>query len=231
MKKIILTLFTATLFISCSDSKNQNIIEEKLEEVETDSENGLENDFEPMLEVGMVGRILLQPYKDFDKKDVELIENHLVSELPHYSIEILPAIDMPKKNKSVHRDRFRADSIIRDMRRIANVKGADAILALTTKDISTTYKGNADWGVMGLGFRPGKGAVISTFRLNKKNKSEQMLKLATHELGHNLGLDHCPNKTCIMRDAKGKNHFNETKHFCDRCKGIIMDEVYKKWTN
>lgn len=166
-------------------------------------------------------KIYLQPYKDFGKRDVELIKNHLASELEHYSIEILPAIDMPKKNKSAHRDRFRADSIIRDMRAIAHKENARAVLALTTKDISTTYKGNADWGVMGLGFRPGKGAVISTFRLNKKNKSEQMLKLATHELGHNLGLDHCPNKTCIMRDAKGKNVIDDKKGFCNECKSFL----------
>lgn len=207
MIKRLMLMLIVILLMSCKE-ENTKVIKNQ----ETTSVNVSKN---------KKAKIYLQPYKDFGKRDVELIKNYLASELEHYSIEILPAIDMPKKNKSAHRDRFRADSIIRDMRAIAHKENARAVLALTTKDISTTYKGNADWGVMGLGFRLGKGAVISTFRLNKKNKSEQMLKLATHELGHNLGLDHCLNKTCIMRDAKGKNVIDDKKGFCNECKSFL----------
>lgn len=213
MIKRLMLILIVILLMSCKEEKS-----EVVKNQETTSVNISKN---------KKAKIYLQPYKDFDQQDAKKIESHLKSELKEFHIEILPAIDMPKKNKSAHRDRFRADSIIRDMRAIAHKENARAVLALTTKDISTTYKSNADWGVMGLGFRPGKGAVISTFRLNKKNKSEQMLKLAIHELGHNLGLDHCPNKTCIMRDAKGKNVIDEKKGFCNECKNFLSKSKVK----
>lgn len=30
---------------------------------------------------------------------------------------------------------------------------------------------------------------------------ERLKKVTMHELGHNLGLPHCPNKHCFMQDA------------------------------
>lgn len=61
-----------------------------------------------------------------------------------------------------------------------------------------------DFGVMGLGYRPGKACVASSFRLNKENLDEQFYKIAIHELGHTQGLSHCPEKMCFMRSAEGK---------------------------
>ena len=71
---------------------------------------------------------------------------------------------------------------------------------------------------MGLGFCPGKSCIVSTFRLRGKNREEKLFKLALHELGHTQGLKHCPTKNCFMRDAKGKDHWNELNGFCKRCK-------------
>ncbi len=54
--------------------------------------------------------------------------------------------------------------------------------------------------VFGLAEMNGKRAVISTARL-KHHSSEVMvlrtLKEVLHELGHTLGLPHCPNPTCV----------------------------------
>jgi archaemetzincin len=88
------------------------------------------------------------------------------------------------------------------------------ILGLTKKDISTTKRdqqGNIkepqekyrDWGIFGLGYMPGASCVASTFRLSTpQNKlTDRLQKVCIHELGHNLGLDHCENKHCVMTDA------------------------------
>ena len=85
----------------------------------------------------------------------------------------------------------------------------------------------ADFGVMGLGYRPGNACVASTFRLNAENKSEQFYKVAIHELGHTQGLKHCPDKTCFMRDAEGKNPTNEEKDFCQNCKKVLRSKHWK----
>lgn len=99
------------------------------------------------------------------------------------------------------------------------------ILVITEKDIahkkSTKFP---EWGVFGLGFRPGNTCVISTFRLKKGVSESQMLvrlkKVALHEIGHNLGLPHCSfHKECMMRDAGGtvKQVDREKIWFCQNC--------------
>lgn len=120
------------------------------------------------------------------------------------------------------RGRYRADSLIAWMSKKAEAN--QVYLGITNVDISTTKNGQADWGVMGLGFCPGKAAVASNFRL--KNKSS-FWKVAIHELGHTSGLPHCPEKTCFMRDAEGKNTTGEEKEFCKKCKAFLIKAGWK----
>lgn len=94
-------------------------------------------------------------------------------------------------------------------------------IGLTNRDISTTNGEIDDWGVIGLSFIPGNACVVSTFRLNKSNLSDQLFKVAIHELGHTQGLDHCGNKTCYMMDAEGKNTTDQEKEFCPKCKAFL----------
>lgn len=75
---------------------------------------------------------------------------------------------------------------------------------------------------MGLGYMPGNACVISTFRLKGNNQAEKLYKVAIHELGHTQGLPHCPDKSCFMRDAEGKDHLNEEVHFCPKCKAYLI---------
>jgi archaemetzincin len=85
---------------------------------------------------------------------------------------------------------------------------------LTNKDISITKHINGkikspqwkynDWGIMGLAYCPRNSAVVSSFRIKSNNYNlyfTRLKKVTIHELGHNLGLPHCPNKKCVMTDA------------------------------
>lgn len=104
----------------------------------------------------------------------------------------------------------------------------ELLLILTEKDITHKKDKNPEWGIFGLGFCPGKTCVISTFRLYKNANQDKMIerlsKVAVHEIGHNMGLDHCINNDkCLMNDAGGtiKQVDNERIWFCDRCKNLL----------
>lgn len=162
--------------------------------------------------------ICLQPFSDFSTSDAIKIRSE-ISKI-YVDVEILPAIDFPKESWNSAKTRHRADSIIRFLDR--RTPSDRLTIGLTNQDISTTKGKHKDWGVMGLGFCPGKSCVASTFRLNKKNKLEQLYKVAVHELGHTEGLPHCPEPTCFMRDAKGKNHKDEEVEFCYSCRRKLI---------
>ena len=135
---------------------------------------------------------------------------------------LLPAIEMPAMAFYAPRKRYRADSLIRWMSQQA--KANEIYIGITMQDISTTKGEYADYGVMGLGYCPGKACVISSYRL--KNK-ENFYKLVIHELGHNMGLQHCPVPTCYMRDAKGGDPTGEEKAFCKRCTTYLQKKGWK----
>lgn len=70
---------------------------------------------------------------------------------------------------------------------------------------------------------PGKTCIVSTFRIqhpNSKTHFMRLKKVAIHEFGHNLGLPHCPDKTCVMTDAveSVKTIDNAKLALCNNCK-------------
>jgi archaemetzincin len=132
--------------------------------------------------------------------------------------------------------RYRADSIIRYLKH-NKPDSIGYVLGLTAFDISTTKRdgnGNilkpeykySDWGIFGLGYMPGVSCVVSSYRLKHPNKKvfiSRLQKVAIHELGHNMGLPHCTNKSCVMTDAVERISTidNEGFELCEECRSKI----------
>lgn len=137
-----------------------------------------------------------------------------ISEYYGYKTVILPSAEMPSAFfVQIKSPRYRADSIIRHLRD-HRADSIDYVIGFTSHDISTTKTDQwgqvkepasryQDWGIFGLGFRPGRACVLSSYRLNASGAlmRERIQKIALHELGHNLGLSHCDSINCVMRDA------------------------------
>ncbi|MDN3691842.1 Zn-dependent protease [Chryseobacterium tructae] len=167
--------------------------------------------------------ILVQPFRDIQPEKVETVAEGIKKIYPN--IKVLEPIDFPENAYYKERNRYRADSIIKFLN--TRTKEGFVTIGLTSKDISVTKGKIKDFGVMGLGYRPGKACVASNFRLSKENSDEQFYKIAIHELGHTQGLPHCPEKMCFMRDAEGKNPTNEETDFCKKCKTFLINKNWK----
>jgi len=167
--------------------------------------------------------ILIQPFKDIKQETVVKVTERIKNVYPN--VKVLNAIDFPENTYYKERSRYRADSIIKFLNK--ETKEGFVTIGLTSKDISATRGKIKDFGIMGLGYRPGKACVASSFRLSKENRDEQFYKIAIHELGHTQGLPHCPEKMCFMRDAEGKNPTNEETDFCKKCKTFLINKNWK----
>ncbi len=167
--------------------------------------------------------IVIQPLGSFKIEQSKKVFSEISKINP--KIVLRENISFPENSYYKPRNRYRADSIIRNLK---NKIGEDSVIVgLSNLDISTTKNGIRDWGVMGLGYKPGKACVVSDFRLSIKNKNKQFYKLVLHELGHTAGLPHCAKKTCLMRDAEGGNPLDEEKDFCDSCKSFLKTKGWQ----
>lgn len=167
--------------------------------------------------------ILIQPFEDIKPKQLSEISENIRKVYPN--IKVLKPIKFPENSYYQPRNRYRADSIIQFLK--FRTPKNSVTIGLTNKDISATKGKIADFGIMGLGYRPGSACLASSFRLNSKNRNEQFYKIAIHELGHTQGLKHCPEKTCFMRDAEGENHTDEETDFCKNCKKVLQQKHWK----
>jgi archaemetzincin len=184
--------------------------------------------------------IAIQPFGEFSSKEAEMMQQE-ISEFYHVNVTLLKSIELPKNAYiNIKSSRYRADTLIRFLRKNID-RNYDFVIGLTDKDISTTKYSNrstktikeptykyADWGIFGLGFMPGKSCIVSTFRLKEKNFRSRFIKICCHELGHNFGLPHCSDKSCIMQDAAEtiKTIDNVKLNLCNSCKKKIGFNAY-----
>jgi len=201
MKWILITLVSSALLFSCSKNEPKSIA--------------------------------IQPLGSFDAALVDSIATSIEKTF-QFDVTVLPMREIPKSAFiNVKSPRYRGDTILHIFRR-EKPKEFDHILGLTASDISTTKRdanGNTlepksryqDWGVFGLGQLSGPCCIVSSFRLktnDPKQLMERLKKVCNHEIGHNLGLEHCTSSNkCVMTDAAESIRTVDTVHLvlCEDC--------------
>ncbi|MEE9268575.1 MAG: archaemetzincin family Zn-dependent metalloprotease [Thermoplasmata archaeon] len=113
-------------------------------------------------------------------------------------VTVLPSGEVPKDALDPVRNQYRAPGLLEMARRS---HGAHVLLVtdvdLYVEPLNYVF-GQADVG--------GRAAVISLHRLRSEDPvlfGRRTLKEALHELGHNVGLEHCAEETCVMYFSNG----------------------------
>jgi archaemetzincin len=177
--------------------------------------------------------IALQPFDDVQAERLSVVKQGL-EKAYSLKVETLPVKPLPKAAWYAPRSRYRADILLDEL--TDHTPGTYRIvIGLTAKDISVTKDQHEDWGIFGLGQLGGRTCVVSTFRLGARGADEAKLrerlrKVAIHEVGHVMGLPHCPHEGCVMRDAEASiaTVDAETGTFCESCAKAWREWLQRK---
>ncbi|HEX6277315.1 MAG TPA: hypothetical protein VFZ53_29940 [Polyangiaceae bacterium] len=161
----------------------------------------------PLAHAGVERGIFLQPLGGgVPDAELSLVRRALEAVFSE-PVAVLANAELPKHAYYAPRSRYRAEKLLHFLRpRLP--EGGRRIAGITAVDISTTKPPHDDWGILGLATLDGGACVLSTFRCHRRAKSVEQArvrfaKTAVHELGHTFGLEHCPNRGCLMEDGGG----------------------------
>ena len=175
--------------------------------------------------------IAIQPLgQKLPDADVAMVREGL-TQVFGVTVVILPRVPLPKNAYFAPRKRYRADDILsfsqdQETEECISDFGTDGRRYFHYED--SVY----DWGILGLATLDGVSCVVSSFRTKRSRSTlharERLSKVAVHEIGHTMGLEHCPNSGCLMEDAKGSVVTTEREYeLCRRCRSSLKTSGYQ----
>jgi archaemetzincin len=162
------------------------------------------------------------------------IPQSLLDEVAHAISGILPDslgsalgdfLAVPEQAYNRKRGQYNSTVILNDVRSFATGRiEFHRIIGLVDVDI---YTSGLNY-VFGEAYAPGIAGLVSLWRLksqfygeaaNPEVFLERTIKEVVHELGHTLGLQHCPHSYCVM-------HFSNSIFDTDKKQSLFCDQHY-----
>jgi len=151
---------------------------------------------------------------------IEELRNRLARKFPKYRVKKLTPIDTPTMAFDSSRNQYHSTRILVTLEENSQATEAERLLGVIAFDL---YVPGMNF-VFGEARCPGRVGVISTYRLKAGTSDDsdllesRVLKEAIHEIGHMLGLRHCPKQSCVMYFSERLGDTDRKKDsFCSEC--------------
>ena len=154
------------------------------------------------------------------------LQQGLVKIFPDVSLLMIKdSFPVPKQAFDKKRNQFNSSIILNELRVfVAKKVEYQCVLGVVDTDI---FVSGLNY-VFGEAYVSGRAALISLWRLKPEFYHEnsgpavfvlRALKEAVHDLGHILGLQHCPHSFCVM-------HFSNSIFDTDKKQSLLCDQCY-----
>ena len=170
--------------------------------------------------------IAVQPLGEVPPEQVRAVAAHLESTFA-VRVAVLPSEALPASAWYAPRSRYRGERILERLEQATPARFTK-VIGVMARDLSVTKGHTQDWGVLGVAGLRRRAGVVSTHRLGRSHASSRTVtrrleRVAAHELGHTFGVSHCPERRCIMSDARGTiaSVDGSSGTFCARCRSRL----------
>ena len=154
------------------------------------------------------------------------VEEGLIKTFPDTVVSVIEEpLPVPAHAFDKKRNQYNSSLVLNEVRvYAAKTQGFHRVLGVVDADIFSTGLNY----VFGEAYTSGNAALISLWRLKPefyKDKADSALYLlrarkeAVHEVGHTLGVRHCPRSLCVM-------HFSNSIFDTDKKQSLLCDECY-----
>jgi archaemetzincin len=171
-------------------------------------------------------KIGILPVGQVEVRALSELQKELIKAYPDTSCSLIrDVLPVPQNAFDKKRNQHNSSVILSEIRAFAaNNEEYHRILVVSDVDI---FASGLNY-VFGEAYSPGKVALISLWRLKPEFYGQnagsivflsRTLKEAVHEIGHTLGLQHCPKSFCVM-------HFSNSIFDTDRKQSLFCGQCY-----
>ncbi|MEB2836493.1 MAG: archaemetzincin family Zn-dependent metalloprotease [Desulfurococcales archaeon] len=173
--------------------------------------------------------VIIVPIGSFPISEAALVTDVLGERFPEgVRFRLLPSrLHVPLTLFDWSRAQYRAGEVALHLAGSLGILDPPRILALGLSEADAFVEGLNF--VFGVALPTAGAAVVFSRRLYARDRNlylERLIKESMHEVGHLLGLDHCPNPRCVMSFSNSIHDVDRKEAaFCEACLTKLEDYI------
>jgi archaemetzincin len=157
-----------------------------------------------------------------DRKILEYVCKYLSEKIFYCDCEIIESLTLEPHFYNKLREQYDSDLILNWIAQKTKTYKANVILGIGDFD---AYADNLNF-IFGEAYPKNHVCAVYLGRLKTSDNNlynERIIKEVIHEIGHALGLQHCPNPECVMYFSRTINDTDHKKPmYCKKCSQILI---------